>query len=124
MSGWRARLGFRVPAGTPTVEAEMFQLAPAGVSVHFGRMVSKGAKGTLEGLEARITTQIEHIDESVELLSMVRPDVIVLAHTAAGTMDMMLLPKFGGAGTSGRAAKGYQNSLASNSYERCLGAAA
>lgn len=82
MSGWRARLGFLVPAGTPTVEVEMFQLAPAGVSVHFGRMVARGAKGTLEGLDARITTQIEHIDETVEFLSMVRPDVIVLAHTA------------------------------------------
>ena len=82
MAGWRARLVFLVPAGTPTVEPEMFQLAPPGVSVHFGRMVSRGANGTLDGLEARITTQIAHIDESVELLSMARPDVIVLAHTA------------------------------------------
>jgi maleate cis-trans isomerase len=82
MVGWRARLGFLVPAGTPTVEPEMFQLAPRGVSVHFQRMVARGARGTLEGLEERITTQLEHIDESFELLSMMRPDVIVLAHTA------------------------------------------
>ena len=82
MVGWRAKLGFLVPAGTPTVEPEMFAMAPKGVSVHFGRMISRGADGTLNGLEARIVTQIEHLDESVEMLSMIRPDVIALAHTA------------------------------------------
>lgn len=82
MTGWRARLGFLVPAGTPTVEPEMFELAPRGVSVHFSRLVGRGATGTLEGLEARITSQLEHIDESVELLASARPNVIVLAHTA------------------------------------------
>ena len=82
MVGWRAKLGFLVPAGTPTVEPEMFGMAPKGVSVHFGRMISRGADGTLNGLEARILTQIEHLDESVEMLSMIKPDVIALAHTA------------------------------------------
>ena len=28
MVGWRAKLGFLVPAGTPTVEPEMFEMAP------------------------------------------------------------------------------------------------
>ena len=37
MIGWRARLGFLVPPGNPTVEPEMMQLAPPGVSVHFTR---------------------------------------------------------------------------------------
>jgi maleate isomerase len=82
MAGWRAKLGFLVPAGTPTVEPEMFQLAPRGVSVHFQRMVARGADGTLAGVEERITTQIAHMEESAELLSMMRPDVMVLAHTA------------------------------------------
>jgi hypothetical protein len=82
MVGWRAKLGFLVPAGTPTVEPEMFEMAPKGVSVHFGRMISRGADGTLNGIEARIATQIEHLDESVEMLSMIKPDVITLAHTA------------------------------------------
>ncbi len=57
-------------------------MAPQGVSVHFARMVAKGANGTLDGIEERITTQLAHIDETVELLSMIRPDVIALAHTA------------------------------------------
>ena len=82
MVGWRAKLGFLVPAGTPTVEPEMFEMAPKGVSVHFGRMISRGADGTLNGIEARIATQIEHLDESVEMLSMIKPEVIALAHTA------------------------------------------
>ena len=35
MAGWRARLGFLVPPGNPTVETEMIALAPEGVTVHF-----------------------------------------------------------------------------------------
>lgn len=82
MKGWRAKLGFLVPAGTPTVEREMVELAPKGVSVHFSRMVGRGADGTLKGLEARLASQIEHMDESAALLASVKPDVVVLAHTA------------------------------------------
>jgi maleate isomerase len=82
MKSWRAKLGFLVPAGTPTVEREMMALAPPGVSVHFSRMVGRGADGTLKGLESRLISQIEHMDESAELLASVRPNVIVLAHTA------------------------------------------
>jgi len=82
MAGWRAKLGFVMPAGTPTVEPEMYRMAPEGVSVHFARMKSLGATGTLEGLDARIDMQIANMDETVELLSMIRPDVIALAHTA------------------------------------------
>ena len=82
MVGWRARLGFLIPAGTPTVEPEMYTMAPEGVSVHFERMVARGADGTLAGIDARIDTQIAHLEESAELLSMMKPDVICLAHTA------------------------------------------
>ena len=49
MIGWRARLGFLVPPGNPTVESEMIALAPAGVSVHFHRMTARGATGSLDG---------------------------------------------------------------------------
>jgi maleate cis-trans isomerase len=78
----RARLGFLIPPGNPTVEPEMVEMAPRGVTVHFSRMVARGATGTLEGQEERNRTQIEHIGESAELLAMVKPDVIMLAHTA------------------------------------------
>jgi maleate cis-trans isomerase len=82
MSGWRARLGFLVPPGNPTVEPEMMALAPDGVSVHFQRMVAKGATGSLDGQEERNRMMIDHLPEGVELLAMVEPAVITIAHTA------------------------------------------
>jgi maleate isomerase len=82
MMGWRARLGFLVPPGNPTVEPEMIAMAPPGVSVHFSRMVARGPAGTHHGQEERNRSQIEHIGESAALLAMVKPDVIMLAHTA------------------------------------------
>jgi maleate cis-trans isomerase len=45
-------------------------------------MVAHGADGTLNGLEGRIQSQVLHLDESTDLLAAVKPDVIVLAHTA------------------------------------------
>ena len=82
MIGWRARLGFLVPPGNPTVEPEMTALAPAGVSLHFHRLVARGEPGAIDGQRERTRTMIEHIDASIALLAMVKPDVIVLAHTA------------------------------------------
>jgi maleate cis-trans isomerase len=52
------------------------------VSVHFSRLVARGPAGTHHGQEERNRSQIEHIDESASLLAMVKPNVIVLAHTA------------------------------------------
>jgi maleate isomerase len=82
MIGWRARLGFLVPPGNPTVEAEMIALAPQGVSVHFHRMVARGTPGSLSGQAERNRSMVENIDSGIELLAMVKPDVIVVAHTA------------------------------------------
>jgi maleate cis-trans isomerase len=86
MMGWRARLGFLVPPGNPTVEPELIAMAPPGVSVHFSRLVARGPVGTHQGQDERNRSQIEHIDESVALLAMVKPNVIVLAHTATSYM--------------------------------------
>jgi maleate isomerase len=82
MIGWRARLGFLVPPGNPTVEPEMMALAPEGVSLHFNRMVARGAPGSLDGQSERNRMMIDNIDASVEMLALVQPDVIVIAHTA------------------------------------------
>lgn len=80
MIGYRARLGFLVPPGNPTVEPEMMRLAPPGVSVHFTRMFAEGATGAHAGMEERIRMQIAHLEENVKLLSLVKPGVIVMAH--------------------------------------------
>jgi maleate isomerase len=83
MIGWRARLGFLLPPGNPTVEAEMMALAPAGVSLHFHRLaVGGGVPGALDNQDERTRTMVDSLDASVELLAMVKPDIIVVAHTA------------------------------------------
>jgi maleate isomerase len=82
MIGWRARLGFLLPPGNPTIEAEMIALAPEGVSVHFHRMTAQGATGSLDRQDERNRMMVDNIGGSVELLAMVDPNVIVLAHTA------------------------------------------
>jgi maleate isomerase len=82
MKGWRARIGFLVPPGNPTVEPEMAELTPPGVSLHFTRMSAEGPAGTHAGQEERNRSQVESIPACVRLLAMVSPSVIVLAHTA------------------------------------------
>ena len=82
MKGWRARIGFLVPPGNPTVEPEMMELAPEGVSLHFTRMNAEGPAGTHTGQEERNLSQVASVPDGVKLLSMVSPNVIVMAHTA------------------------------------------
>src|SRR5882762_6062056 len=82
MKGWRARLGFLIPPGNPTVEPELNAMTPPGVSVHFSRLVARGAAGSHHGQEERNRSQIEHIDETAALLAMAKPSVMMLAHTA------------------------------------------
>src|SRR5580704_13290695 len=77
-----ARLGFLIPPGNPTVEPEMIAMAPEGVSVHFSRMVAHGETGSLTGQEERNRSQIAHIGDTAALLALVKPSVIMLAHTA------------------------------------------
>src|ERR1700742_1064126 len=82
MKGWRTRIGFLVPPGNPTVEPEMAELAPRGVSLHFTRMHAEGPAGTHAGQEQRNQSQLDSIPACVRLLAMVSPSVIVMAHTA------------------------------------------
>ncbi|MFZ0767087.1 maleate cis-trans isomerase family protein [Bradyrhizobium sp.] len=82
MKGWRARIGFLVPPGNPTVEPEMMELAPEGVSLHFTRMTAEGPAGTHTGQEERNLSQVASVPACVKLLSMVSPRVIAMAHTA------------------------------------------
>jgi maleate isomerase len=82
MKGWRTRIGFLVPPGNPTVEPEMAEITPPGVSLHFTRMNAEGPAGTHTGQEERNRSQVESIPACVRLLAMVSPSVIVMAHTA------------------------------------------
>ena len=42
MYAWRARLGIMIPSSNVTMEQELYRMAPEGVSVHTGRMISIG----------------------------------------------------------------------------------
>jgi maleate cis-trans isomerase len=76
------RLGFLIPPGNPNSEPEIIQMQHPDVSVHFTRMVARGTTGGLDGQEARNQSQIDHLPENIELLSLVKPSVIALTHTA------------------------------------------
>ena len=77
------RIGFLVPPGNPTCEPEMMRLAPPGVTVHFNRMVASGATGSHVGQEERNRQQLAHLEDTVALLALVKPAVIVMGHTAS-----------------------------------------
>jgi maleate cis-trans isomerase len=46
-------------------------------------MVVEGPTGTLTGQEERNRSQLRHLDQTADLLAMVKPGVMVLAHTAS-----------------------------------------
>jgi maleate cis-trans isomerase len=86
MFGWRARIGVLVPPGNPTVEPELWGMAPAGVSLHFARLEtppSVGKAGDPEGMEERNRAYREGMAGPATALGQVQPAVVVLAHTAS-----------------------------------------
>jgi maleate cis-trans isomerase len=86
MLGWRARIGVLVPPGNPTVEPEFYRMAPAGVTVHFGRLEGfqmPGIPGAPGEMERRTLAYLEALPGPARALGAVRPAVVVLAHTAS-----------------------------------------
>jgi maleate cis-trans isomerase len=86
MSGWRARIGVLVPPGNPTMEPELYRMAPPGVSFHFARLQAPdvgGDPGDAANMAARTRLYREHLDGPARSLRDVRPAVVVLGHTAS-----------------------------------------
>lgn len=83
MSKALPRLGFLIPPGNPNTESEVIQMAGPEYSIHFTRMVAHGETGSLEGQDERNQTQIDHLPENIELLKLVKPAVVAMAHTAS-----------------------------------------
>jgi len=86
MFGRRARIGVLLPPGNPTVEPELYRMAPDGVSLHFARLEappSDGPPGGAAGMEERTRAYREGLAGPAAALGQVRPAVVVLAHTAS-----------------------------------------
>lgn len=78
-----ARIGVLVPAGNPTVEPELYRMAPASVTLHFARLDSpEGTPGALAGMEHRLLAYLDSLPTVLPTLAAVRPAVVILAHTS------------------------------------------
>jgi maleate isomerase len=79
----RARLGVLVPAGNPTIEPELYRMAPPAVTVHFARLDTlAGEPGAADDIERRTLGYLDALPAAARSLAAVKPDVVVLAHTA------------------------------------------
>ena len=86
MSG--ARLGVLVPSGNPTIEPELYRMAPRPVTIHFARLESlAGEPGAADGMERRTLAYLDSVPAAIHSLGAVRCGVVVLSHTAVSYLS-------------------------------------
>jgi maleate isomerase len=82
------RLGVLVPAGNPTVEPELYRMAPRGLTIHFARLDTlAGEPGGVDGMERRTLGYLDSLPAATGSLAAVKPAAVVLAHTAVSYLS-------------------------------------
>lgn len=76
MYAWRARLGIMIPSSNVTMEQELYRMAPEGVSVHTGRMISIGCNAD------DLRKMDEALEPCAELVGHAEPDVLLFGCTS------------------------------------------
>ena len=72
-----------VPAGNPTIEPELYRMAPPSITIHFARLDSlAGQPGAVDAMERRTLGYLDALPAATRVLAAVRPAVVALAHTA------------------------------------------
>ena len=83
-----ARLGVLVPSGNPTIEPELYRMAPRGLTIHFARLESlAGEPGAADGMAQRTLAYLESVPAAVHSMEALRPGVVVLSHTAVSYLS-------------------------------------
>ena len=66
------RLGVLVPAGNPTIEPELYRMAPASLTIHFARLDTlAGEPGGVDGMLERTLRYLDSLPAAARSLSAV-----------------------------------------------------